>query len=184
MSRIERHKVFISFHSQDQAYKDAFVKMMGEDIVDWSVGNDDIEDSLSTEAVRQEIRDRFIREASVTVVLIGKCTWRRKHVDWEIGASLRHTKANPRCGLFGILLPSHPDYGKDEYNERLMPPRLADNISGKNPYSFIVDWCEDKVILREWIHNAFLRREGTPPNNRSKPFSRNRRGKCSEGWQS
>ena len=32
-----RHKVFVSFHHADQAYKNKFVRMMGDDIVDISV---------------------------------------------------------------------------------------------------------------------------------------------------
>ncbi len=56
--------------------------MMGHDIVDESVGDGDIDDdNLATETIRQRIRDNFIRDATVTVVLIGPCTWQRKHVD-------------------------------------------------------------------------------------------------------
>ena len=184
ISKVPRHKVFVSFHSQDKTYKDAFVEMMEDDIVDWSVGDHDIEDSQSDDAIRQEIRDRFIREATVTVVLIGKCTWRRKHVDWEIGASLRHTPTNHRCGLLGILLPTHPNYEEDKFNERLVPPRLADNVSEENSFSSVIDWCEDPAELRNWIHEAFLRRKGTPPDNSYRPFRRNRQTKCTDGWHS
>lgn len=81
-----RHKVFISFHHEDQSYKDSFADLMENDIVDHSVDDGDIDDdNLSTETIRQKIRDDFIRDATVTVVLIGRCTWQRKHVDWEIG---------------------------------------------------------------------------------------------------
>ena len=107
-----RHKVFVSFHHEDQKYKDRFIQMMGDHIVDESVGDGDIDNSLSTDRMRQIIRDEFIRDASVTVVLIGPCTWQRKHVDWEIGSSLRDTKLNSRCGLLGIWLPNHPDFGR------------------------------------------------------------------------
>lgn len=93
MYQPRRDKVFISFHHEDQFYKDQFVEMMGDDIVDQSVEDGDIDDdNLSTETIRQKIRDEFIRDATVTVVLIGPCTWQRKHVDWEIGSSLRKTK--------------------------------------------------------------------------------------------
>ena len=86
--------------------------MMGDDIVDKSVEDGDIDDdNLATETIRQKIRDDFIADATVTVVLIGPCSWQRKHVDWEIGSSLRDTKKNSRCGLLGILLPNHPDFG-------------------------------------------------------------------------
>ena len=63
-----RHKVFISFHHADQVYKEHFSLMMGNDIVDESVGDGDIDDeSLSTDRIRQIIRDDFIRDATVTV---------------------------------------------------------------------------------------------------------------------
>lgn len=39
-----RHKVFISFHHEDQFYKGQFVHMMGGDIVDRSVEDGDIDD--------------------------------------------------------------------------------------------------------------------------------------------
>ena len=75
-------------------------------------------DLKATETIRQQIRDNFIRDATVTVVLIGPCTWQRKHVDWEIGSSLRKTKRNSRCGLLGILLPNHPNFGERTYDRR------------------------------------------------------------------
>ena len=108
-----RHKVFICFHEKDIAYKKKFVSMMGMRIVDRSVDTGNIDDTgLKTATVRQKIRDDYIRDASVTIVLIGPRTWQRKHVDWELGSSIRRTKKNSRCGLVGILLPNHPNYGK------------------------------------------------------------------------
>ena len=105
MAQTKRHKVFISYHVDDQEDKDRFAQMMENDIVDKSVKDDDIDDTnLKVETIRQKIRDDYIADATVTVVLIGPCTWQRKHVDWEIGSSLRDTKKNPRCGLLGILL--------------------------------------------------------------------------------
>lgn len=185
MRQPKRRKVFISYHHhQDQKYRDKFVTMMGDAIVDKSVGDGDIDDSnIKTETVRQRIRDDFIAAATVTVVLIGVCTWRRKHVDWEIGASLMDTEKNPRCGLVGILLPTHPNFGKDHYDSHLIPPRLAANCEGDDPYACIYDWSGNIGEIREWIHQAFERRKGTPPNNSRKQFKNNRRSPCSKGWQ-
>lgn len=142
-----RHKVFVSFHHDDQKYKDLFVRVMGNDMVDESVGDGDIDDRLSTDRMRQIIRDKFIRDASVTVVLIGPCTWQRKYVDWEIGSSLRDTELNSRCGLLGILLPNHPDFQKQTYNPYLIPPRLADNCKGSNSFACIYSWPGAQVII-------------------------------------
>lgn len=185
MKQANRHKVFVSFHHDDQEYKDLFVRMMGDDIVDKSVEDGDIDDSnIKTETIRQNIRDDFIADATVTIVLIGPCTWQRKHVDWEIGSSLRDTKKNSRCGLLGILLPNHPDFGTRKYHPHLIPPRLADNCGGDDRYACIYDWPGQQATdsIRQWIHKAFKRRTGTPPNNSRDQFGRNRTGSCSDGW--
>ena len=113
MARRSRHNVFVSYYrDQDQQDKERFIRMLGDSIIDRSVNIGDIPGpNPPTEATLQQIREEFIAQVSVTVVLIGRCTWQRKFVDWEIGASLRDTEANPRCGLLGILLPGHPDLG-------------------------------------------------------------------------
>ena len=183
MRQVTRHKVFVSFHHDDQHYKDRFVQMMEDDIVDQSVEDGDIDDdNLSTETIRQKIRDEFISYATVTVVLVGPCTWQRKHVDWEIGSSLRATRKNSRCGLLGILLPNHPDYGRSRYNPRLLPPRISDNCGGKDPYAHIYDWTKVAATIRQWIHVAFDRRDGMPPDNSRRQFRNNRSSDCSNGW--
>ena len=187
MPRTPRHKVFISFHQDDQKYKKRFAQMMKGNVVDKSVKDGDIDDrNTKTATIRQKIRDEFIADATVTVVLIGRCTWQRKHVDWEIGSSLRKTKKNPRCGLLGILLPNHPDSDKEKYDPHLIPPRLADNCKGDDPYACIYRWSgnpnEVNRVCR-WIHQAFKRIDGTPPNNSRLPFGDNWSGDCSKGWQ-
>ncbi len=184
MYQFPRHRVFISFHHEDQAYKDWFIRLMGDDIVDESVGDGDIDDAnLATETIRQLIRDSFIRDATVTIVLIGPCTWQRKHVDWEIGSSLRATSLNPRCGLLGILLPHHPNASASRYSLNLVPPRLADNVVGNNPYAVVYNWSNSATDIRSWIHQAFVRRDGAPPVNSRPHFGRNRSGSCSQGWR-
>lgn len=186
-STIPRHKVFISYHDEDREHKDRFVRNMGDSIIDESVQLDDIDDTnLQVETIRRSIRDDYIADATVTIVLVGPCTWQRKYVDWEIGSSLRDTKNNSRCGLLGILLPQHPDHGKKTYKARLVPPRLADNCGGDDPFARIYhlpgSWIESSV--RRWVSAAFLRRKKDPPPVNSRPqFRRNRSGPCSRGWK-
>ena len=183
---VPRHNVFISYyHEQNQNYKDRFVRMMADNIVDKSVNLGDIIDrNRPTEAVLQRIREDHISQVSVTIVLIGRCTWQRKYVDWEIGASLRDTQTNPRCGLLGILLPCHPDYGNETCNLHRIPPRLADNWNGDRAFASIYDWSDDPLEVRSWIHQAFLRRRKQPdPDISRHPFGRNWNGDCMRGWQ-
>lgn len=185
-----RHNIFLSYyHEQDQNYKDRFVRMMGDNIVDKSVNlGDIIDNNVPSEAVLQRIREDHIAQVSVTVVLIGRCTWQRKYVDWEIGISLRDTPTNPRCGLLGLLLPNHPDSQRREYNPKLIPPRLADNCGGDDPFATVRHWSgsdNQMSAIKGWIHEAFLRRRRQPdPHIRSRDqFGRNWNGDCIRGWQ-
>ena len=184
-ANVPRHKVFISYYHKDIKYKEAFVRMMGKRIVDRSVDTGSIDDTgLKTETIRQKIRDEYIRDATVTIVLIGPRTWQRMYVDREIGSSIRKTKRNPRCGLLGIVLSNHLNYGKKR-NFHLLPPRLADNCKGEDPYALVYDWPKPwtPAKIAEWIHRAFVRRNGTMPNNSRSPFARNRTRNHRKGWQ-
>lgn len=181
--------MFVSYHHADQNHKDRFVQMMGDRIIDKSVAIDYEQiygDVPPTESTLQSIREDYIASASVTVVLIGRCTWQRRYVDWEIASSLRDTPTNPRCGLLGILLPSHPNYEARCYNPRLIPPRLTDNCDGDASFARIYQWPGPQGVnnIVEWIHSAFKRRKkNPPPNNRRDQFRRNRSGDCLRGWQ-
>ena len=188
--QIPRHKVFISyFHEDDQEYKDRLVQALESKAVDKSVSQGDIHDEgLHLDEIRRRIRDDHIADATVTIVLIGRCTWQRKHVDWEISASIIDRKNNRRCGLLGLLLPSHPDYqkGLESINPRLIPPRLAANISGPDPFAVIYDWPRSNLSKKvlPMIHDAFQRRNREPgPHNSLALFRDNRKGKCLKGWQ-
>ena len=115
-------------------------------------------------------------------------TYKRKHVDWEISANLIHRPNNPRCGLIGLLLPTHPDYRKspEHRNPRFIPPRLARNIEDNNPFAIVYDWPSKRVARKVLpkIHTAYLRREKTPwPDDGLEPFANNHRGPCNKGWQ-
>ena len=187
MSKAKAHKVFISYyHEQDQKFKDRFIRILSDRIVDKSVNTGDIIDSgIPLDEIRRRIRDDYIADSTVTIVLIGPCTWQRKHVDWEIAASLSDTDKSDRCGLLGILLPSHPDFQKQERNSRLIPPRLAYKIEGNDPFARLHDWTRNTEKIGGWIHTAFKRRrKEPPPNNNYTQFADNRNGKCSKGWQS
>ena len=137
--------------------------MMGKRIVDRSVDTGNIDDTgLKTATVRQKIRDDYIRDATVTIVLIGPCTWQRKHVDWEIGSSIRKTKRNSRCGLLGILLPNHPGlWEANAKSSHLIPPRLArQHWQGDDTVcADIYDWPKNPwTPAKQILPNGFIQR--------------------------
>jgi len=169
-----RHKIFISFHHLDEAYKIELEKLLGSDYaISRSVQPGDIDPNNNTEYIRQLIRDKNLRDSSVTVVLIGKNTWKRKHVDWEIYSSMRETKYNPRSGVIGIILPTRDDYGQNKaFNKYSIPPRLADNLD--NGFVKIYDWSTNPLFYQKIIHEAYERKDKIDPNLSRPMFGKNR----------
>ena len=177
-----RHKVFVSYHhANDEWYRNRFEELFSNQhdiLVSKSVQIGDIDPNIKTDTIRQKIRDEYLRDSTVTVVLIGSETWKRKHVDWEIGASIRQTQYNSRSGLIGILLPDYPRTDISEYTPETIPPRLYDNIECE--FAKIYNWSDNPNEVQEWIHDAFLRRTKINPNNSFPSFVNNRSGL---GWQ-
>ena len=181
----DRHRVFVSYyHAEDQMYRDHFEELFSDiyDImVSESVEIGDIDDEdLSTERIYQIIRDEYLRDSTVTVVLVGAHTWQRKFVDWEIASSLRQTKHSSRSGLLGIILPTYPrpPDNPNNYYTHTIPPRLHDNI--ECGFAKIYNWSQNPSTVQSWIHAAFKRRhEDPPPDNSRDSFKRNRSG---ERW--
>jgi hypothetical protein len=175
------HKVFVSYHhANDQGYRDKFETILensGISLVK-SVQMGDIDPNIQTDTIRRKIRDEYLRDSTVTVVLVGAETWQRKHVDWEIGSSIRDTQYNPRSGLLGILLPSYPLFSIKEFDPHTIPPRLYSNI--KCEFAELRPWTTNSENLQKWIHDAFLRRNTIIPDNSYPSFVNNRSG---NGWQ-
>ena len=67
--------------------------------IDTSVDTGGISDSLSDESIREKIRDEYLRDSTVTIVLVGTETKRRKHIDWEIYSSMYDGAVNKKSGV-------------------------------------------------------------------------------------
>lgn len=173
-----RHKVFVSYHhANDQYYKNLFDNLFSniyDIMVSKSVQIGDIDSNLPTERIRQKIRDEYLRDSTVTVVLIGSETWKRKHVDWEIGSSIRQTEYSSRSGLLGIVLPTYPRKDLTKYDPYTIPPRLYDNV--KSNFAQIYNWNDNSFVVQKWIHDAFERRNKIIPDNSFPSYINNKSG--------
>lgn len=120
--RAVKRKIFMSYyHGGDQAYYDAFSKTFC-DTYDVITDNS-LERRIDSEDVNyviRRIREAYIAGSSCTIVLVGKDTWGRKYVDWEIKATLEKEH-----GLIGVRLPTAP---VTPQNKVTVPQRLYDNI--------------------------------------------------------
>ncbi len=75
--------------------------------------------SEDAEYVMSQIRSRFISGTTCTIVAVGRCTWARRYVDWEIAATMRNNPTDPRGGIFAMQLPSAANSGWIQLPERL-----------------------------------------------------------------
>ena len=167
------HKVFISYHhANDQAYKEALMQLNKNYglFIDLSVDIGDINENLDDQAIRQIIRDDYLKDSVVTIVLVGIETKNRKHVDWEIYSSMINGKINKRSGILVVNLPctgcnnytaAHGDEEKRtvypdntswmnitsraEYERRYpyVPARIIDNLLKDSAKISITSW--DKI---------------------------------------
>ncbi|WP_347079391.1 TIR domain-containing protein [Escherichia coli] len=120
---MEKHKVFISYHhDNDQWAKEKLLtinKRFGL-FIDMSVGTGDIDEDLPSQEIREEIRDNYLKDTSVLILLVGSETKNRKHIDWEIYSSMYNGKVNKQSGILVITLPesgmnrTHAGHGSEE----------------------------------------------------------------------
>ena len=144
-------KVFVSYsHRLDQGAADAFRRLFADErdvFVDKSIREDIGE--LANESIKARLR-ALIRDASVTVVLIGRDTGGRSWVDWEIYNSLRRRFQNDRNGLLGVYIPN---------KQHWVPQRLLDNV---HQMGHIINWPSNYRTLANEIEKAYQCRSCQP----------------------
>ncbi len=134
------HNVFISYHhDNDQQYKNELSKYNKIYFNDYSVDTGDINDNLSDQDIREKIRDEYLRDSSVTIVLIGEETKNRKHVDWEIYSSMYDGAINKKSGILLINLPtiSSPCIACSKDEELLIDPNASWSSISNNYESYV-----------------------------------------------
>lgn len=152
-----RRKCFISYHHADNDEVKNFVdnfdhthdvfirRRLGE-------SPDDLINSNDTDYVMRQIRQRFLRDSTVTIVMLGRCTWARRYVDWEIQSSLRRGETVTPNGLLAIQLPTFTG---------VFPERLQSNLpAGLNidSYARYIRYPRNTGELRGAIEDAYQRR--------------------------
>jgi len=157
---IAKRKVFISYHHENDQQWANLMKRTYADKYEIFYDNslDEEVDSDDPEYINRVIREEFINGSSITIVLCGAETWKRRFVDWEIYSTLHHEHA-----LLGIALPTAP---KTWDGKITVPDRLHDNIvSG---YAHWISWTTDGVELQKAIEVAITRSSQTRLINNSR----------------
>jgi len=163
-STLPRRKVFISYFKGDKPWVDALVRDYGQPgtgvFIPSVVGvkdEDDFVDSDNSDYIISAIRERYIQDTSVTIVVIGQCTHSRKYVDWEIKGSLRQPANGMPNGLLGLAVAPPKDYlGNPIWHT--LPDRFSKNYVQNRAdlsYARYYTWPTSGVDLRKWIEEAY-----------------------------
>lgn len=135
MANFPVHTVFVSYHhANDQEYR-ATLSSINERLgifIDNSVDTGDVDPNLSDESIRVKIRDEYLRDSTVTILLVGTGTAGRKHIDWELYSSMLDGPINKKSGIVVVQLPStNPQFFTAAHGD----------LEKKQVYPDITDWC-------------------------------------------
>jgi len=158
-----RHKVFISYHHElDEEYKIKLLQINNQYsiFIDNSVNTGDIDPNLNDENIRVAIRDKYLRDSTVTILLAGNETARRKHIDWELYSSMYDGSINKKSGILVIALPTVINYGNvivahgDDEKTNVYPdiPKwktLGDRKQIENRYPYLPMRIIDQLVAND-----------------------------------
>ncbi len=147
------HKVFISYHdANDQKFKEALLRINDQHtiFIDQSVDTGDISDELDDATIRERIRDEYLRDSTVTIVLVGLETKGRKHVDWEIYSSMYDGRINKKSGVLVVVLPeaSQGNFHVSHDREKEIYPSTTNwtTVTTRAEYERLYPYLSDRLI--------------------------------------
>lgn len=177
-----RHKCFISYHAEDTDEVTAFLAKFGTEFIAKTVGvtdEDDFIDSQDTDYIMDQIRTKYLGDSTVTIVLVGKCTWARRYVDWEVYSSLRSSKHSKVNGLIAVQLPSVSGSSGVQLQARVNDNIERDANQNDVGYARYYTYPASKSVLRQWIDDAFQARTSRASLRNNTRARRQRSASCS-----
>jgi hypothetical protein len=153
-----KRRVFISHYRGDKdevndfIYRFATLENVFTPYVLGANDNDAFIKSTDPTYVMTQIRQKYLLDTTVTIVLVGSCTHSRRYIDWELKTSLRQGEYIPN-GVMGIILPS-------KGNSAYLPPRLEANWSNGHVDCYARYWIYPRTAeeLGSWIEDAYQAR--------------------------
>jgi hypothetical protein len=143
------HKCFITFKTEDSAYKKYIQEELDVEMIDKSL-NEPI-DSDDEEYIMRKIREDYLSDSTVTICLIGTRSsenlgWdEQRFVKRELQASLYNGQGNSKSGILGIILPSMYD--------SIYAGSGICNTCGKS-HSYVN--INDSTIVKEFSYNYYI----------------------------
>lgn len=143
------HRVFISHKREDKAYKNYIQNNLGIDMIDKSL--DESIDSNDVNYIMQKIREDYLSDSTVTILLIGSHSSEilghdeQFFIKRELQASLFDGKANSKNGILGIVLP-------DMYDKIYKGSGTCKTCGNSHNYVNI----NDNTVIKEFSYNYYI----------------------------
>lgn len=149
----------MSYHAAHADEVATFLDTFATEFIAKAMGvtdEDDFIDSENTDYIMNQIRAKYLGDSTVTIVLVGKCSWTRRYVDWEVFSSLRDSKHSKINGLFAIQLPSAVGLNPTP----ALPARVDDNVKRHSNnddigYAKYHVYSGSKSIIQDLISDAY-----------------------------
>lgn len=145
------HKCYISFKTEDIAYKEAIQNDDRVDMIDKSL-NEPI-NSNDEDYIMRKIREDYLSDSTVTIFLIGKHSaeylgyQEQQFIKRELQSSLYNGSGNSRNGILGIVLP--------DIDEAIFKGESAFECSVCGQRHNIVQ-INDQTVIKEFSYNYYL----------------------------
>ena len=150
------HNCFISYKKEDEKYKNAILKKLGNEQIKGKAMDEWI-DSDDIDYIMQVIRRNYMSNTSVTLFLIGEHSSENEGYDYkgdknafikrELQATLYDGKGFSRSGLLGIVLPS--------MESKIYKGLAKCDICGENHNIVAIN---DETVIREFSANYYLKK--------------------------
>lgn len=180
------HKVYISFKTEDAAYKTAIQSLNHLDYVDKSLNTPIL--SEDPDYILRKIRSDYLNDSTVTIFLIGSHSAEKLggseqyYIKKELQASLYNSEASTKNGILGIVLPEMEGavYGGTyacttcggshnlvlvndstvitEFSYNYYIPNNKCAHSEEDRYCVLVRWAHFVADPNGWIDKAFAKR--------------------------
>lgn len=104
------HRCYISFKTEDKAYKEHIQNNLDIDMIDHSL--DQAINSIDDDYILRKIREDYLSNSTVTIHLIGQYgaesrgEYEQRFIKRELQASLYNGTNNTKNGILGIVLPT------------------------------------------------------------------------------
>ena len=152
-TNIMGHRTYISFKTEDEAYKNYIQDNLDIDMIDNSLNDAIVSDDL--EYIMRVIREEYLSDSTVTIFLIGERSnenlgaYEQRYIKRELQASLYHGQGNTQNGILGIVLPSM-------YSRVYGGSGICQTCGNSHTYVNITD----STSIKEFSYNYYI------PNNK------------------